>query len=93
MTVTVDRATGERWCSQHRQPRSQCRPADRHAQPLRCSDELMAQVEAIATAAGMTRNDALEMALEALVRTPMDKIARQALADGRIRRIRATIDG
>jgi len=53
----------------------------------------MARVEAIATAVGMTRNDALEMALEALVRTPMDKIARQALADGRIRRIRATIDG
>ena len=83
--MTATTTTGERWCSQHRQPRSDCRPADRHAQPLRCSDELMAQVEAIATAVGMTRNDALEMALEALVRTAPDKIARQARADRRIR--------
>jgi hypothetical protein len=54
--------TEDRYCSQHRQPRSECRPGDRHSQPLRCSDELFAQVEATGKALGLDRNAAAEQA-------------------------------
>ena len=56
-----------RYCSQHHQPREQYSPQDRHAQPLRCSEKLMAQVEAKAAALGLDRNAGVEMALEAFV--------------------------
>ena len=86
-------ATGPRQCSQHHQLRSECRPEDRHTQPLRCSDALMAAVAAKAEAAGLTAvNDALEMALEAWVRAPLQAVAEQALADRRIRRLPAGLN-
>jgi hypothetical protein len=85
--------TGERWCSQHHGPRSQCRPADRHVQSMRASDELMAKVEAVAEAVGLqSKNDGLEMALEAWVRLPLREIAGEALASGRIRRLPRGLD-
>jgi hypothetical protein len=83
-------ANGERYCSQHHQPRSQCRPGDRHVQTLRARDDLMAAVAARVEAVGLpTMNDGLEMALEAWVRAPLQKVAKQALADRRIRPGRA----
>lgn len=54
----------EPYCSQHHQPRSQCDPQARHTQPLRCSDELFAAVEARAASMGMDRNAGIEAALE-----------------------------
>jgi len=69
-----------RYCSQHRQPRRECRPGDRHAQPLRCSDELMAQVEAKAQALGLDRNAGIEMALAEWVASPLAaRMIRQVL--------------
>ena len=77
-----------RYCSQHHQPRSECRPDDRHTQPLRCSDALMSAVAAKGDAIGLSSvNDALEMALEAWVQAPLQEAAEQALADKRIRRM------
>lgn len=79
-------ANGERYCSQHHQPRSQCRPGDRHVQTLRARDDLIAAVAARVEAVGLpSMNDGLEMALEAWVRAPLQKVAEQALADRRIR--------
>ena len=57
----------ERYCSQHRQPRSACRPGDRHVQPLRCADELFAQVEATGETLGLDRNAAAEQAFREFV--------------------------
>lgn len=83
-------ATAERWCSQHKQPRSECRPVDRHTQPLRTRDDLIAAVAARGEDIGLnSTNDALEMALEAWLRLPVAEIAEQALADRRIRRLPA----
>jgi predicted transcriptional regulator len=79
-------ATRDRPCAQHHCMRSQCRPTDRHVITGRASDELMAKVQAVAEAVGMSKNDALEMALEALVRTPLERIAEQALRDRRTNR-------
>lgn len=79
-------ANGERYCSQHHQPRSQCRPGDRHVQTLRARDDLLAAVAARVEAVGLpSMNDGLEMALEAWVRVPLQRVAKQALADRRIR--------
>ena len=90
----MTRAAGERYCSQHHQPRSECRPEDRHTQPLRCGDGLMAAVAAKGDAIGLsTVNDALEMALEAWVQAPLRPAAEQALADRRIRRLPPELDG
>lgn len=68
MTETAERTprTGG-WCSQHRLPRAECDPADRHVQSFRASDELMDAVAAKAAAMGLGRNDGIEMALEILV--------------------------
>jgi hypothetical protein len=80
--------TDDRMCSQHRQPRSECRPDDRHTQPLRCGDGLMAAVRAKAEAIGLTTtNDALELALQAWLRAPLREVAEQALAERRIKRL------
>lgn len=65
----------EAYCSQHHQPRAQCDPRARHTQPLRCSDELFAAVEARAAAMGMDRNAGIEAALEEWVRDPGDALA------------------
>lgn len=78
----------ESWCSQHRQYRSQCRPGDRHTQPLRTRDDLIDAVAARGGDIGLPSvNDALEMALEAWLRLPVHEIAEQALADRRIKRL------
>ena len=85
-------ANGERYCSQHHQPRSQCRPSDRHVFTGRASDDLMAAVAARVEALGLPSvNDGLEMALEAWVLAPLETVAKQALADRRIRPRRAAI--
>jgi len=81
-------ANGERYCSQHRQPRSECRPDDRHTQPLRTRDNLIAAVAARGGDIGLhSVNDAMEMALEAWLRLPLAQVAEQALADRRIRHL------
>jgi hypothetical protein len=59
--------TTERWCAQHKQPRSECLPADRHAQPLRARDDLIAAVDEAAAAKGVTRNEFIETELEKAV--------------------------
>ena len=55
---------GEPYCNQHHQPRAQCDPRSRHPHSLRCSDELMAAVEARAASMGLDRNAGVEAALE-----------------------------
>lgn len=54
----------ERFCSQHRQPRDQCNPHDRHVHSVRCSDDLLARVEAAGKTLGLDRNSAIEVAME-----------------------------
>ena len=68
-TSPKDARRGHYWCSQHSQPRELCGAQKRHSQPLRCSDELYAQVEAAAAALGMNRNAGVEMALREFVGT------------------------
>jgi len=79
--------TGERWCSQHRQPRSACRPEDRHIQPLRASDELMRKVAAKAAASGFPdRNAGVVAAMEAWVAGTAEPPAARAEAPAPVRR-------
>jgi hypothetical protein len=62
----MTKADPDRWCTQHHQARSQCRPSDRHVSSMRFRDDDRAIAEETARAAGSAVAEMATLAVTAM---------------------------